>query len=72
MHPLDLLPKITRFLLPFGLFSPCIAVSVYIHACMHVIKLVCTYKVCLHVVTYVYVSMLYSLRTLTRAVIKLW
>jgi len=74
MHSVDLFPKITQFLLPLGLFSTCIAVCMYIHSCVHVIKLVCTYihifKVCLHVVMYVWVSMLYSLRTLRCAVIQ--
>jgi len=74
MHSVDLFPKIKQFLLPLGLFSPCIAVCMYIYVCVHIIILECTcmhiFKVCLHVVTYVYVSMLYSLRTLTRAVIK--
>jgi hypothetical protein len=74
MHSVDLFPKITQFLLPLGLFSPCIAVCMCIHACVHVIKLVCTYmhvfEVCLHVVRYVYVSTLYSLRTLTGTVLK--
>ena len=59
MPSLDLFPKITQFFLPLDLFSPCVAIGIYIQACLYIQKFVCTYlniiKVCSHVLTYVHV-----------------